>query len=101
MSMKRDSNYSYAISPAESYSFAYGSVSGQGISNDACKAEHLGSSNCTRAQLALEVQEFTKRLERLAGNVSAYDFYWYRRAILYAFDQVLVGLPDAIDGEEG
>jgi len=61
---------------------------------------HTCTAKCARVHLALEVQDFRKRLEHLAKTVPARDYAWFRWAILDAFEQVLEGHGSDIDKEE-
>jgi len=98
--MKRYSNYSHAISSAESCIISHGSVQVWGVSTGISTTEHEGTAKCTRVHLAREVETFQRRLVELAKITPARDFAWFQAAIADAFSRALEG-EASLDGEEG
>ena len=76
------------------------SLPGWGASIGGNLPEHIFTSTCPRPRLALEVEVFSMRFERLAKTLSPSDFSWYRAAVINAFDRVLNVDASGIDGEE-
>jgi hypothetical protein len=77
------------------------SVPGWGAAIGGDLPEHIFTSKCPRPRLALEVEVFSMRFERLAKTLSPSDFSWYRAAIIDAFDRVLDVDAPGIGEEEG